>query len=417
MNLFDVSTYVLVLVLSLFCVIFFWARRSALAVAATLGFVIRATLGLILESSVKYFLVVDNVAYEANAWSFAKGLGGALAADPLRSGWSDYSFYEKILGIVFYIFGRHPYVGILLNSLVAALTIVLVGRIARLFCRDRSVAITASLLAVYPSFVVWSSANIRDPMYVFFSALFVASGLVAFSPAVNRSRLVRILGLVGLALSLALVMRFREYIGGVFLAALFAAVGGPPLIWGWHKRSIGPAYALVIIPTFVIILGLYLADWVSPESIQELLSYVQRTRTSMALRGTDEYAWSSFVLDYSFSSVTSLILFMPVGFLHFFFAPFPWAIRGTLQLMALPEVLCIYAFVIPTWLGVRSSFKKRRFETGYILFFAFTIAASQALVVSNMGTIFRHRTLVLLLLSIFTGQGLSELWQKRFKAY
>jgi hypothetical protein len=40
------------------------------------------------------------------------------------------------------------------------------------------------------------------------------------------------------------------------------------------------------------------------------------------------------------------------------------------------------------------------------------MAVLQSMVISNMGTIFRHRTLGFILLSVFTGIGVYEIWKK-----
>ena len=72
--------------------------------------------------------------------------------------------------------------------------------------------------------------------------------------------------------------------------------------------------------------------------------------------------------------------------------------------------------VIPTIKGIRNIYKRAPYETITLLCFALTFAVAQSLVISNMGTIFRHRTLPFLFISIFACEGLRDVAEKNFPA-
>jgi hypothetical protein len=396
---------------------FFYSRRSSLGLFCVLAFWIRMTLGLILEMSEKYFLVMDNIAYEANAKAFAQNLhSSGSGAIPIGPQLEIFKPYEKILGYVFFYLGNHPYFGILLNAMLGLGIILIVTRIATLLRQPKepeqaSTAITTLLLALYPSFVVWTSVNIRDPFYLFFLSASFYLMFGAITPNSGWRIPQRLLAASLSAGFFMLTLQFREYIGPLIIGGAAAATLLPLLlclrITKLLKRDWLPLFGL---PALLFLAGPPLLALVKPGVMDTLLGNINAMRSAMANLGTDEFARSSFGLG-QLRSVNDLVLFIPTGLLHFFFAPFPWRIHGLLQTMSLGEVLPIYVLAYPAYRGILSSFKKSRYETAFVLYFCVVLSVGQCLGVSNMGTLFRHRTFVFLLLSIFCGTGILELWE------
>src|SRR3989338_6755113 len=89
------------------------------------------------------------------------------------------------------------------------------------------------------------------------------------------------------------------------------------------------------------------------------------------------------------------------GFVYFFFLPFPLFIRSNIQLLCLPETLFWYAlfpfFALGLLLSLRYFFKK----TFMISLLLVPLTLVYSLTEANMGTAFRHKSLIFTLYLIF----------------
>ena len=124
-------------------------------------------------------------------------------------------------------------------------------------------------------------------------------------------------------------------------------------------------------------------------------------------------ARSSFGLDAQFRTVGDVLSFVPVSLSHYFLGPFIWEVVDVMQALSLIETFAVYLLLYPCLIGIRSLYNKNRTATCILITFIFFFVSAQSIVISNMGTIFRHRTLTFLFLSMFVGEGLSVLFERR----
>lgn len=165
------------------------------------------------------------------------------------------------------------------------------------------------------------------------------------------------------------------------------------------------------------IIGAYLYQHFFPQETADFLANLKDLRLGFAnLTMIDAVAKSSFALEHPFGSVTDILTFLPISVSHYFFGPFPWEINGFLQALSFMETMFVYALVYPTIIGVRRTYERARFETVVFLTFVTLVVLAQGTVISNMGTIFRHRTLPFLFLAMFAGEGLYEIGKKNLPA-
>lgn len=87
------------------------------------------------------------------------------------------------------------------------------------------------------------------------------------------------------------------------------------------------------------------------------------------------------------------LAYLPTGMAHALFAPFPWSVRRTLDWLAVPDVLVWYmAFV----LGAIGAWQERRRLAEYVgpMVFVIGLLGLLSLAEGNVGTVFRHRSMV-----------------------
>ncbi len=415
-NIIIVSSLV---IFTLLAMIFFRASKSWTAFLLATCLLIRMILSIILDDGLKYFFVLDSMTYEYHSWLLAQPWMSSDLFNHLTTGNNKFNYYEIFLAGIFWVFGKSPIIGMIANCFISTASIALLLVIYRYFISNKdstqkeAVAWSGHSLiiicAVYPSYLIWSTTNTRDPLYIFACTLFFACFFTAFSRRSNAPFYLRLLGGIGAMVSFWLVLGIRNYVIWLFVA------------------SIALAYLLVFVSRHLtwktiflsglacIIAGLYGTSILFPDFTQENLHQLRVSREAFAnLALLDSVAKSSFGLNYPLETITDFLVFLPTVMSHYFLGPFPWEVSSLAQSMALLEAFAVYLLIYPTILGIKKLYSSARFETITILAFASVFAVAQCLVISNMGTVFRHRSLPFLFLVIFTCEGLYEVAKKNF---
>lgn len=91
---------------------------------------------------------------------------------------------------------------------------------------------------------------------------------------------------------------------------------------------------------------------------------------------------------------TRTLAYLPKGLAYALFAPFPWAVRRPLDLLAVPEMLLWYGLLAAALVTLLRWRNRWRFLAPTVIFVAGSIGIF-ALVEGNVGTLFRHRAMVI----------------------
>jgi hypothetical protein len=303
--------------------------------------------------------------------------------------------------------GRDPIIASIANCILGTLTIFVIYRLQKDFFEVKSTVLTVLLLCFYPSFVVWAATNIRDPLYFFISASFIYTFLTIFSVKKKTPIEFRLAGIPLCALFYLLIIGLRSYAGSIFLGSFAVA-----FLFYFMTKKMKPKFVIPLI----LGIGLFIAmaaQLFAPDFLNSSLRELEKTRDAFGnLKLLDFVAKSSFALDQTFTDIFDVLVFLPNSLTHYFFGPFPWEIDSTMQQVAFIEALFVYVLTYPTIIGIKRFYERSRFETVVILVFVTFVVLAQATVISNMGTIFRHRSLSFMFLLMFTGEGLYELGKK-----
>lgn len=388
------------------------------------AFLFRILLCVLFEKGgLKNTFVIDSLMYEQRGWLLAQNWVSDDNFMAFVGGTMDsFTNYEIFLSYIFVVFGHEPLMGTFVNSLLSVLTIFLTYRMQVEYFTDREeygtlgfsppALIGALLLGAYPSYLVWSVTNIRDPLYFFSTVAFFYCFFRCFSKKSAGYPLAK-LGYFGLCvLSFWNVLGLRSYVSNLFLASIAIGYCVAMALRFFKLRSI-----LVFLAIAPLVIA-YTYQFLMPESTNKLLVTLKEMRLGFAnLRLLDSVAKSSFGLDHPFDSVTDVLTFLPNSLSHYFFGPFPWEVSSMAQGLSLLETAIIVPLVYPTIRGIKMTYRRSRTEVIVLLSFIVAFVFAQSLVISNMGTIFRHRSLPFILLSIFTGEGLYEIYKKGIQAF
>jgi 4-amino-4-deoxy-L-arabinose transferase-like glycosyltransferase len=362
------------------------AARVRAALCAALG--ARWAAGLLIYYYAPYG------AFAEDNWSYAR-YGRALAeywqggGGPGLPPQSEF-FYYTVNAVVFTLVGFAPLVVATLNCLAGVATVWLAHRVAADLVDEETAVYAAWLVALFPSLVLWSSMNLRD-VWVLVGILCVAASVLdvyrgRWTPAVLTAAVG--FGCAGL---------FRTYLIPMLLLGLVMGA-----VMASTRRVTASVSAAVVLVAGAIALTLLLAPALNADTVGDaVLQDLTAQRRSLAS------GESVYLGDAEFRSITDVVLFLPLGAAYFFFGPFPWAVEGGRQAMTLPEVFLWYALVPYIAIGARAALRRSASASLVLLCVATSIAVPFILVSSNLGTAYRHRAQVLVILLVFAAAGLA----------
>jgi hypothetical protein len=325
------------------------------------------------------------------AWQGARDTGAEWLLGPMakyRSGWGMYYYVAAL----YYVIGQNPLAIQLINCILGANACVLTYKIARLVYPGQRVArMSAVLVTVAPSMLIWTSQGIKESPIIFFLCLSLYLTL-------KLSRRITLGDCFLLLLSLLSIYALRHY---VFFVVFLAAGGG--LLFASKRFS--PMHILqggLAVTVIGLIFAYYGAGEVANRSFD--LEKIQSGRVWSA-----NVSGSGYGADVDITDTRAALVYLPLGTLFFLFAPFPWMVRSLNHILILPEMV-VWWLSAPflfkgLWLGVRQRLR----ETLTITLFTAGLTFAYALYLTNFGTSHRMRVQILGFFIIFVSIG----WEAR----
>ena len=295
-----------------------------------------------------------------------------------------------IAGAIYYLFGSARSLVSYFNSLIGVMSVFTVYRLARQFFHPLVARRAALLVAVFPSMVLWSAIALKDTVM----ALLI---LIALSSCISLKRRFTPLAAAGVAFSLLAMQPIRFYmiyfLGFAIFASLFIE-RGTRVFSGFTKQ-------MLVVGTVVALLILVGLGSNAQEGAELLtLKHVSSFRHGMATT-----ADSGFAADADVSTPARAIAFLPLGLAELLLGPFPWQFGSLRAAMAAPETI-VWWFMFPAVLrGMWWMFRKRFSETSPLLLFSVIMSCAYSLVHGNVGSGFRQRAQIFVILFVFAALG------------
>jgi 4-amino-4-deoxy-L-arabinose transferase-like glycosyltransferase len=289
---------------------------------------------------------------------------------------------------LFLVFGYAPLAPKLVNAFVGTASALFCYRLAGELA-GRGPAIIAVLLTMFfPSLMLWSTQNLRDPIVLLVTlALFLSVVRLRTRPS-GRA-------FFAVVLSLALLVLFRDYIAAM---ALFGLVGS-----SFISKARGLPVNLVVGAVLFGLAVLAYRQFGLGSGLLESASFesISQQRSLLATGGT------AFRPDVDISTPLRGLQFFPLGLAFFLLSPFPWQVGSALTLMTLPEQIVWYALLPMVLTGAAHLIRERYQAVGPILIFLALTSSVYALVEGNAGTAYRHRAQVLVFFLILASVGVA----------
>jgi 4-amino-4-deoxy-L-arabinose transferase-like glycosyltransferase len=351
------------------------------------------------------FMFEDDRAFDVVSWALARLWSGALVQTAKSQ---DYLInnYTVLMGWVYYLFG-HDVVGPkLLNCLFGAAAAVVAYALAKELGGKRAGWFAALATMVFPSLVLWSILNLKDTLVVLLIAVTMLGGL-------KFARRPSILWAVVTILPFAALENLRLYVffalAWLLLASFFVINRAP-----WRRRlTIGIPFAVALLSVVYITnqtqaLGL---RYLSAKRLEALASS-REFGANTADTGIDiENVPRSEADGYTIQLRTA-----PKVLPYVLWGPFPWQARSRRELAVVPESLVWYGVQVLVVAAIIGWRKERWRELSLPLAYGAGLTFVFSLIEGNVGTIYRHRAMLLVPAIAVAGLGFDWLlvrWAQR----
>jgi 4-amino-4-deoxy-L-arabinose transferase-like glycosyltransferase len=325
----------------------------------------------------------DEYVYDISAQWYALYMKG-LAPHPF--GGETPGFILMWTGAIYYVFGHAPLAPKFFNAILGGWTAVCTALIAGYAYSSQVARRAGFLAALFPSLVLWSAILMKDTDTLL-------SAQIALLSFLSLRHKLNPIALATFGAALVVMGLDRPY-EIMFVAA---AVGASLLLvrGGSFVRQLVMVAALAAL-LLVIIQRSGAHEMFVAENEQSLIERVSKVRSGYA-EGTGSAINISLV---DTSSLGGLILWIPIGLVYFFLAPFPFTGGSVIALATSPEMLVCYAYLPYLVRGLREAVTRRVPDFTPILLYLFVSSVGWSVVVGNVGTIYRYRAQILFVLLI-----------------
>ncbi len=379
-------------------------ERNFLTLLCVSSFLVRLLVGgVIYFAGYTGYFAADATSYDAIGWIIARSWAGDLQnPKPIFLNLSNlglHGMYYWVAGI-YSVIGHMFFTAVVIQIVIISFTPLLVYLIAREVYGSIKVAKVASLLVAFlPCMVIWSCSLLKDPIVVFLLCITVFCTL-------KTQRRTQFRYLLPGAAAMMLIYPIRGY---VFYFILLSVVGA--LLLARFGRGVSITKYFVRIGGIAFIgATLFFLDFdriAGQQAKLNVFEMMQLSRSDLAHRAASGYEEKADI-----STIGAAIAFLPRGVIYLLFAPFPWQIGSTRQMLAIPDTVLWYGLFPFCLSGLVYTLRRHLRDTVIVLLFVAQLTFFYAIFIGNIGTAHRQRTQVLVFYLIFAAVGL-VCWRQR----
>jgi hypothetical protein len=360
-----------------------WERRFLTWLLCT-ALAVRWAVAVFVFYALPYgYFAPDEIGYlkQATRWVFQ---GDHRIAPPLQgNGW-------PYVDIAFLAAFNQPLLIGLFSSLAGTFAAVPAYQLSKRLGGGRAAAGAAILVAFFPSTLLWSTLNLKDS-----TVYLVVMAALLLVTELQRSLRIHV---VGAFLVLVLVVHSLRPLPDVALlitalASILAARFGRPL-------AIAGAGLLVALVSLALIF---------PATAQGIYVWSGLSQVANMRRAFGEGARSAVDTDPGLQTFAGAVHFLPQALVDFFLRPFPWESGSTQSVLSRPEVLLWYALIPIIALGAVSAVRRNPVPAVAPLAYLVITGIAYSFVISNLGTIYRERGQLLLVMFVLVGPALAAI--------
>jgi 4-amino-4-deoxy-L-arabinose transferase-like glycosyltransferase len=411
-------------------------RRDIVALALCAG-ALHMAVGIAIQSFAPTFaggfLTGDDASYFRLASQSARYLQGA-PLDPRYSpplwGGDAYLFggFVYLETALFVIFGPDVRIPILLNAALAIVAALLIFDATKRLFGPTAGFVAAAIVAFFPSLILWSALNLKDSLTTTGAVLAVWAAIqFQFRPRpvyfvlqfatgqaliTLRSYVAATISIVALLSVPLAALSLPRRAGATALAGILTAV-----IIVQSLNAIGSGIGEQLLLAFeheraAMAIGARTGFVPTPSPVLTVAPSVLTAAPSTPLVSTSPPASTTQHPDEVAPVPGRTLSYLPTGLAYALLAPFPLSARRLQEIVAAPEMVVWYLWVVA---GAATIWRERRRWT-YFAPLVLTIGGLMlvlALAEGNVGTLFRHRAMVIPFAASLASPSLVALWAAR----
>lgn len=339
-------------------------------------------------------------------WIRNIGLGVPISPADVIYAYEDVgvSSYLYVLAFMQALAGKAPYGIHVLNSACYIGGVLLLFRLVRRSLGSVAALAGLAVLLFMPSLFMWSVSAIKEPLYTLVACVELVCALQAARASSWRSRVPWLLGVVAGAIVLESVRR------GASAVAIIGVSGG--YLFGYVMPRPKLLLATVALLPFAVVAAL----WAPP--IQQRVLTALRTGAFYHSGHVLSPGHSYQALDGDYYRDGLKIFKMPPrdvanfvrrSYIAYVVEPVPWRIESRALLAYLPEQMLWFVLLALAAAGVVAGTRLDAMMTMLLGWHAFGAATLVAVSSGNIGTLIRHRGLIMPYVAWLAGRGLYEL--------
>jgi len=364
------------------------------------GFSIRILLSVFLYSAMSIigkdegFFIGDGCNYSLNGWVISRlwevGVHVSKADFVSRFGSASgtVSNYDFLNAFIYSISGYSPVSLFFVNCLAGSIPIILIFIISKNIFNKEVALVSSALCAFWPSFILWSSQNLKDPL--------TNLGIIGFLYFLIKLR-------HDLKMSTILLLCFSAIVLYYIRMITLVPLGAASLAYFLFCFKLPKIFKLAFIFFLALTALFLLKDVFFPYLRAGLLEEINANRVARA------YGRLAYFSGFRFYSWWSVLIYLPLGFFATWFLPFPWQVFSLSQIFAVPEILAWYLFLPFSVRGIYLAIKNRSKDSYLLIATIIIFAIFLTIYEGNIGTLYRHKAIVTMLVFIFIGAG----WQSK----
>ena len=307
--------------------------------------------------------------------------------------------YTNLLGLFYRLTINHIFIGSILSCIAWLVSSYFLYKTFIAFDVHRSQTRTALLLySIIPSSVMFTAITIREP----YQLLFANIAIYSITKIILNGKF-----------SYYLLLFFSIFCLGVLHGALLAfgilLISGVFVLQKIHEKSIRISIGFIFICIIIIsnlLVSFSIFSNVAYSLDDGLDSSIQGYQ--LALLATD--ARTNYKSEISITSLSDLLIFIPIGYFQYLFEPLPWKVSTASDVLLLCENILRFFLIWKIFKCSRIEDVKKRRLLNFVFIFYFLIEAIWSIGTINWGTSIRHHipALGFLLLAAYASTGLTD---------
>ncbi len=345
-------------------------------------------------------------------WLYNLWMGIPISQESLLYAYNaiGYSGYEQFLVFVQILVGPAPYGIHLLNSLMFIGAAVLLHKAARRSYGAATALVGLAVILFLPSLFSWSVSALKESLFVGLTVLVV---LAAVQVAREPRWYGKLIALAVVVVGLPLIESVRP--GGLLLTAGGIATGYAVYIISLRRWLQVAAVALAVLSV------VHVARSGLPSRTDEMVNRFARYHRGHVFTPGHSYKlldqewYSDFFGSHAPVRLTpgEMSRYIVRAGVNYLTQPQPWNVESTAEVLFMPEQLFWYLLVVFFPIGAVFAFRRDALMTCLLGGYTVTNAAVLALNSGNIGTLVRHRALVIPFLVWISAVALVELLTRK----